>query len=278
MQQKQQKARVSILGSGWLGLACAQLLLAAGYTIKGSSRNPETRNRLREMGAEAFALDLPGSLEEANDFFQACDVLIITLPPGGRQHGQEASEKYLDKLSALLPWLGEASAPKVIYTSSTGVYGASTGPVDEETPLSPTTNSGLAVAAAEEFLRRNVPNLTILRLAGLVGPGRHPGRFYGGRDRVIPQADAPVNLVHQEDVIRAIQLVIGQNLWEKTLNVCAADHPRKGGFYRAAAEALGLSIAGVTAGGEESKVIRSEKIRQLGWLPKYDTAAGLLGF
>jgi nucleoside-diphosphate-sugar epimerase len=140
----------------------------------------------------------------------------------------------------------------------------------------PSTNSSTAVAAAERLLQEHVASLTILRLAGLVGPGRHPGRFYGGRDRAVPQSDAPLNLVHREDVIRAIELVIDRDLWGMTLNVCAADHPKKGKFYQTAAEALGLSVAGLLPGGGEGKVIRSTKIRQLGWLPKYDQAPDLL--
>jgi nucleoside-diphosphate-sugar epimerase len=276
MQHHPQKKSISIIGAGWLGLACAQQLVTSGHSVKGSSRSAATLEALTAMGAQAFRIDLPQTVQNAQDFFRQCEVLIITLPPGGRQHGSATAQMYLAKLTALLPYLKGANAPSVIYTSSTGVYGSVLGEIDESSAPTPDTNSSTAVAAAERLLQEHVASLTILRLAGLVGPGRHPGRFYGGRDRVITQSDAPLNLVHREDVIRAIELVIDRDLWGMTLNVCAADHPKKGKFYQTAAEALGLSVAGLLPGGGEGKVIRSTKIRQLGWLPKYDQAPDLL--
>ena len=48
--------------------------------------------------------------------------------------------------------------------------------------------------------------MDILRLAGLVGPGRHPGRFFAGKSA--PDGQHGVNLVHLEDVIGAIELLL----------------------------------------------------------------------
>ncbi len=45
-----------------------------------------------------------------------------------------------------------------------------------------------------------------LRLAGLVGPGRHPGRFFAGK--TAPDGEHGVNLVHLQDVIGAITLLL----------------------------------------------------------------------
>ncbi|MTB52667.1 SDR family oxidoreductase [Lewinella sp. W8] len=276
MQERANKERISILGAGWLGLACARRLVAAGHSVSGSSRGAETREELRAIGAVAYSLDLPQSAENASELLGDRDVVILTLPPGGRQYGAAATERYLEKLGILLPLLKQKPSPRVIYTSSTGVYGAATGTVDESSPLAPDTHSSRAVVAAEVLLRENLSELTILRLAGLVGPGRHPGRFYGGRDRPIPQADAPVNLVHQLDVVRAIEMVIAQNLWGMTFNVCATAHPQKGEFYGDAAKSLGLSIAGTLPGGENAKVISSDNLRRRGWQPAFDAAEDLL--
>lgn len=267
---------MAILGTGWLGLATARRLSETGYSVKGSSRQVSTREELLKIGAAAYAVDLPDIGPEVLPFFAHNQVLIVTLPPGGRRHGPEAREKYLKKLSALLPFLKADTAPRVIYTSSTGVYGDSPGLLDESAPLAPASHSSEAVVAAEEFLREHASQLTILRLAGLVGTGRHPGRFYGGRDRKIPQGDAPVNLVQREDVVAAIELVIGNNLWGETFNICAGAHPPKAQFYQLAAGALDLPVAGAMPGGKEGKVISSEKIRARGWSPQYDTAEKLI--
>jgi nucleoside-diphosphate-sugar epimerase len=264
-----EKRNISILGCGWLGLPLLTSLVAEGHTVKGSSRNAETLAAIEAAGGQAFNIDLPGEIPE--DFTDGpFSTLIITLPPRGRALGAEATEQYLACLKAI-PLLQSRSAPCVLFTSSTGVYGDEEALITEDSPLAPTTPSGHAVVAAENWLSSAAATHTVLRLAGLVAADRHPGRFYGGRDRPIPQADAPVNVVHRADVIAAIHLLL-EHGWQKgeVYNVCAAAHPTKGDFYTAAAQSLGLPVAGREPGGADGKIINSDKLRALGWQPRWD--------
>lgn len=259
---------ISILGCGWLGLPLLSSLAEAGHHVRGTSRNPDTLRAITAGGGEAFDLTLPGEVPAT--FLAATDVLIITLPPRGRALGDAATENYLQCLRSFETWLNEADSDRrVIFCSSTGVYGEATGVLTETAPLAPDTASGRAVAAAEDWLQQQTTPPTILRLAGLAGPGRHPGRFYGGRDRPIPEADAPVNLVHRDDVISAIHLLLRRED-AATYNVCAAAHPTKGEFYTAAAASLGLEIAGALPGGAAGKRIDSARLRALSWHPVWD--------
>lgn len=264
--------KISIIGSGWLGQPLLQALVHDGHEVIGTSRSVETLDRIEEAGGIGVLLSLPGALPDK--LLNNPEVVIITLPPGGRQLGKDAPGIYLQRLEALAPLLAVGNPPLVLYTSSTGVYGAAAGVVDETAAVQPNTHSGKAVIAAEKWLLREAANLAILRLAGLVGPGRHPGRFYGGRSRPIPQCDAPVNLVHRDDVIAAIKLLLskpaGLASGPQIFNVCAAAHPTKGEFYAAASTALGLEIAGKETGGHNGKIISSDKLRALGWQPQYD--------
>jgi len=262
--------RITIIGCGWLGLPLLQALVTDGHTVRGTSRNQDTLDAIAEAGGIPHFLDLPQP--PPKELLEGIDLLIIALPPGGRRLGRKATEHYLACLSVFQPWLVVESSPHVLFTSSTGVYGAATGVVTEETPLTPETHSARAVAAAEAWLTTQPAPLTILRLAGLTGPGRHPGRFFGGRDRPIPQADAPVNLVLQADVIAAVRTLLPQRLPTGVFNVCAAAHPTKGEFYTAAAHQMGLTVAGAESGGATGKIISSESLRQLGWQPTCDTA------
>jgi nucleoside-diphosphate-sugar epimerase len=168
----------------------------------------------------------------------------------------------------LAPVFSLPNPPKVLFTSSTGIYGSSSGVITETSPIAADTASGKAVAAAEAWLQEQPVSLTICRLAGLIGPDRHPGRFYSGR--TIPQGDAPVNLVVQADVIDAIRLIIRSGLPQGIYNVCAASHPPKGDYYSAAAKAIGLEADGQQAGGEDEKEIDSTKLRAIGWQPASD--------
>lgn len=264
--------KISIIGSGWLGFPLLKSLVEDGHEVIGTSRNPERLAQIEAVGGVGVELALPGPVPEALQ--HTPEVIIITLPPGGRQLGEDAPTVYLKRLEALIPLLTTANPPFVVYTSSTGVYGAAAGAVDETTAVNPNTHSGRAVVAAEQWLQDKVAHLAILRLAGLVGPGRHPGRFYGGRSRPIPQADAPVNLVHQADVIEAVRCVLSVPgifaSGSQIFNVCAAAHPPKGEFYAAASAALNLEIAGREPGGEDGKIISSARLRTLGWQPQHD--------
>lgn len=262
------KLNISILGCGWLGLPLLKSLVEDGHIVKGSSRKVETLAEIQKSGAEAFFIDLPQALPAG--FTAECDVLIFTLPPRGRKLGAAAEDQYLKCLNSLSVWLSMPDAPAIIYTSSTGVYGNREGIVTEETIPQPTTHSSRAVFAAEKWLTSSRVPLSILRLAGLVSADRHPGRFFGGKDQPIRLADAPVNLVHRNDVISAIKCCLLNNRTPVLYNVCAAAHPTKGAFYTAAAHALGLEVKGTKTGGEESKIVNSDKLRALGWEPVWD--------
>lgn len=259
---------ISILGCGWLGLPLLCSLVDAGHDVKGSARRPEPLTAIKAAGGTPFRIDLPGEIPE--DFIGGTDsALIITLPPRGRQLGTAATEHYLACLQSVSRACGE-NQPRVFFTSSTGVYGDAKGEVTEATPPQPNTHSSRAVLAAEEWLQRKFTDLTILRLAGLIAEDRHPGRFYGGRDRLIPNSEAPVNLVHRADVISAIRLLLKKPQSKKLFNVCAASHPAKGAFYKRAANSIGLQVPGFKPGGKGDKIISSHALRELGWAPLHE--------
>lgn len=259
---------ISILGCGWLGMPLLQSLVSAGHHVRGSARKPEVLAQIEAAGGQAFRIDLPQELPA--EFMHACDLLIITLPPRGRALGEATARHYLDCFIPLAGWLNGPRSPAVIFTSSTSVYGDVEGVVTEATPLQPNSHSARAVVEAEEWLAATRCRLTILRLAGLVSADRHPGNFYGGKDRPVPASDAPVNIVHRDDVIAAIGTILSQNA-TGLYNVCAAAHPPKGAFYLAAASALGLEIAGTVAGGQNGKRIDSSRLRASGWMPAWDS-------
>ena len=261
--------KVGILGVGWLGLALAERLVARGVTVHAAATTETKRQSVSDsLGAAVFVVDLPRVTP--SDFFSELTDLVVTIPPGGRKFGAEATDHYLRGLRALLPILSNRPTLRVIYCSSTGVYGSAEGPVTEATPVAPDTHSGRAVVAAERLFTDAGCPLVILRLAGLVGPGRHPGRFFGGKNFPISQSDAPVNLVHQADVVSAIELILATPTITGVYNVCAAAHPSKAVFYGAAAGAVKLAINGSKPGGNNGKVVSSEKLRKLGWAPQID--------
>ena len=259
--------KISILGCGWLGLPLGTRLVNEGFTVKGSSRRSEKHSILKEFGIQPFLVDLqPEVIGEHIDEFFNCDLLIITLPPGRRRPDVETF--YPRAIHNAISLALKNSCQYFIYTSSTGVYGQAKGVVNEESQVKPITASGKAVAQAEQLL--NSYQTTILRLAGLVGPNRHPGRWLAGRTN-LPDGDAPVNLVHQTDIIETVIRVIKQQAWNCTFNVCAANHPSKSDYYTWAAQQLNLEIPHFLPGGQNNKMVDSTVMRkQLGITFKHD--------
>jgi UDP-glucose 4-epimerase len=65
----------------------------------------------------------------------------------------------------------ESNVKRFIYTSSTGVYGSSDGPVDENTPTDPKTIYAISKLRGEEHVRRLIPKMDtfILRCGNAYG-------------------------------------------------------------------------------------------------------------
>ncbi|RMF01315.1 MAG: SDR family oxidoreductase [Bacteroidetes bacterium] len=235
------KQSISILGAGWLGEPLAHQLLRAGYEVRVSTTREEKAARLSTEGLTTYVLHVThrGLQGDARDFLSS-DILILTLPPGGRRD-PAAAQQYPYKVRHILAQALAQRMKYILFTSSTGVYGDTEGWVMEDHSLQPNTASGKALVEAEYDIRTAFgERATILRLAGLFGPDRHPGRWFAGRKN-LANGEQFVNMVHLSDVIGVIQAVITQGAWGHTLNVCADDHPTRRDFYQAAAYDLGLA-------------------------------------
>ena len=257
--------QISILGAGWLGLSLGEALVADGHTVKASTTTRDKLAQIEAAGMQAYQLsiDREGTLSDPGDFFTT-DLLIITLPPGGRRD-PEVEERYPKQVVAIIRAAIRSGIRRLLFTSSTSVYGDVEAEVQETTTLSPATASGRALEAVEGYLQELTDlQVTILRLAGLAGPDRHPGRWFAGKKNV-PNGQQRVNMVHREDVIGIIRAVIQQGGWGEVFNVCADEHPMKADFYRKATEDYGevLPEFVVDPDGPLGKVVSNVKGREM---------------
>ena len=252
------KSTISILGVGWLGFPLAEFLIKKGYTVKGSTTSEYKIHKMLEVGIQPYLIDIRDRIIgiEGEDFFDA-DILIITIPP------KRDIERYIMQMEMITESITESPIQNIIYTSSTGVYGDSKGITTENTPLQPVKASSKAVVQAEKILKNAGKNLTICRLAGLFGGKRQAGRFLAGRSD-LPNGNAPVNLVHQEDCIQVIFQIIQQEKWNEIFNICSDSHPPRKIFYPLQAQRLGLKapiFAPDTVPSSDYKLISNEKVK-----------------
>lgn len=161
------RRNVLIAGCGFVGGALATELVASGDRIWGLRRDvsklPEGVEPLRADLRQAD-LKLPSDL----DF-----VIYAAAADGSDEAAYRAT--YLDGMQNVLAALGaqRGSIRRVLFTSSTGVYGQSDGAwVDEDSPTNPGRATGKVLLAAERLLLDSGFRATVVRFAGIYGPGR----------------------------------------------------------------------------------------------------------
>ncbi|UPL51143.1 NAD(P)H-binding protein [Hymenobacter sublimis] len=252
---------VAVLGCGWLGLPLAQALVALGYRVHGSTTTPGQLLTLRDAGIRPFLLRLAPILSATDaDTLRAqlqdADVLVLNVPP---TRGAGSAEAYPALLRPVAEAAAQAGVRHVLLVSSTGVYA-------DEPRLMREPDAQAAPTATAPLLQAEAlfqgPHHTVVRLAGLMGPGRAPGRFLAGRAGV-PHGEAPVNLIHLQDCISLLSRIIEQELWGYTFNASAATHPTRRTFYTAAATRLGLQPPTFLEESSGGKQIDSSLIREL---------------
>ncbi len=225
---------ISILGCGWLGLPLGTFLYQKGYSVKGSTRDKQKIDSIKESNIEPYLLTLEPEIicERKQNFFNA-DVLVINIPPPRRE---DVAEYHSAQIRSLIEEIVRAEVKKVLFVSSTSVYPETNGVVYESETLPPEKPSGIALKRVESMLLGSSAfKTTALRLAGLIGYDRNPRNFLKKR-RVVHKIDAPVNLVHRDDCIGVIYQVIKNDVWGKVYNVCCDEHPTRAAFYKNEAE------------------------------------------
>ncbi|TLU67106.1 hypothetical protein FE810_02130 [Thalassotalea litorea] len=238
---------ITIIGAGWLGLPLAQHLKANGADVLVTATSDENVKVLAGKGLTAVCYQVKPENNCANDPVDglmnaqsrksrvfASDVVVVCIPPRIR-HGQTDYPNIIAQL------VKDASSVKsqvkqFILCSSTAVYNGLAAAVDETSELNLTTEKTKILAQAEQqVLRSSIPLSQVIRLGGLIGPNRHPGKFFRA-GRVIPNPDSVINFIHQADVIGIIGFMIENcaTLTADIINAVAPAHPSRREFYQAA--------------------------------------------
>lgn len=234
-------AKISILGCGWLGFPLAKSLLNKGFPVKGSTTSEGKISVLENSGIQPFliSLDSNGISGDIYSFLNESEILVIDIPPKLRGNSKE---DFVGKIKVLIPFIEKSTVEKVLFVSSTSVYGDNNDLVTEETPLNPDSEGGKQLAIVENLLQNNTHfKTTVLRFGGLIGEDRHPVKFLSGREN-LDNPEAPINLIHQKDCIGIIQKIIELNAWGKTFNAVAPFHPSREVYYTQKALELNLAV------------------------------------
>jgi nucleoside-diphosphate-sugar epimerase len=222
---------IGIIGCGWLGLPLAEDLIKKGFKINGTTTSKEKMFILSEKDITPFhiALSENSILGNIEEFLKGVTILIINIPP--KLRGKGPKESLIDKITLLHTAIKNSKVTKVLFISSTAVYGDAEGTVTERTTPIPTTESGKQLLECERLFQNDtVLDTTIIRFGGLLGPNRHPITMLSGKKN-LEGGNAPVNLIHLDDCIGIIKTVIKIGYWGEVLNAVYPEHPTKQDYY-----------------------------------------------
>jgi nucleoside-diphosphate-sugar epimerase len=281
-----------IVGCGDVGLRVVRLL-APRWRILALTSSPQRTAELRAAGALPLLgdLDRPQTLGRLAGL--ADRVLHLAPPPGS---GDEDP-----RTAALLRALARRGRPpRIVYGSTTGVYGDCGGTwIDETRSLAPATARARRRVDAERrirfFGRAHGTPASILRIPGIYAPDREGGdpreRVARGAPLLVRAEDVYTNHVHADDLARACVLALLRGLPQRAYNVCDdADLPM-GDHYDRVADLCGLPRPPRLTREQmqqrvspmqwsfmnESRRIRSERSRrELRWRLRYPTVGEAL--
>ena len=234
-----------IVGCGYLGERVAKLWRDASDEIHVVTRSAQRAQEFAAQGFHPIVADVcdPKSL----DNLPTVDTVLFAVGYERNSHysiEQVYAQGFANVLAAL-----PTNTSRVIYISTTGVYGPASGEwVDEETPTAPERAGGQASLAAEQVLASHPlgKRSIILRLAGIYGPNRIPylDKLRAGEPLAVP-SEGWLNLIHVED---AAAIVLAADQWAAAKPIangpevfCVSDGQPvvRGDYYREVARLIG---------------------------------------
>jgi nucleoside-diphosphate-sugar epimerase len=232
--------KVFIAGCGYIGERIARSYQESGAEVICMVRSPEHGSRLESAGFTTVvsALDDVAALPPLDITGR---ILFYLVPPPGGGIADSRARNFIAHIS-------QTEKPaKIVYMSSTSVYGGAGGEVvTEESPTVPDSAMGKRRLDAEAAFReygaaRGVPVL-ILRVSGIYGPGRLPlMQISQGQPLLNEVESGPSNRIHADD-LAAVSIAAAENGGSGDIfNISDGQPSSMTSYFNACADALGLS-------------------------------------
>ncbi len=197
--------RTLIAGCGYVGVALGERLVADGHEVWGLRRNGS--------GLPASIRPIAADLGDASQLQNLPSELDYVVYAASAGEGSEAAYRraYVAGLGNILAGLRGHRPRRVFFTSSTAVYAQADGSwVDEESETSPLHFTGAVTLEAERLLQQSSLPATIVRCAGIYGPGRHR-LIESVRQGTAAMTHRFTNRIHRDDLAGAIGHLIRVN-------------------------------------------------------------------
>ena len=230
-----------VVGCGDIGLRVLRLLRGRWRLLALTS----SADRCAELRA-AGALPLLGNLDDAASLHRLAglaDAVLHLAPPPAQGRSDQRTAHLLQALARC------ARLKRLVYASTTGVYGDAAGArFDETRCLAPATDRARRRVDAEQRLRRFGRDtgvaVTLLRIPGIYAgdrPGGHPReRLARGAPVLHAEDDVYTNHIHADDLARACVAALYRGGRQRVIHVCDDSDLRMGDYFDLAADLSGL--------------------------------------
>jgi len=193
---------VLIAGCGYVGLRLGGLL-APRARVWGLRRDPGTV----PPPISPLAADLRQALPPLPGGIVAAVFAAAPESPDRRLYRSIYVDGLRRLIDALLAVDGGRGASRLVFCSSTSVYGQQDGSwVDERSATRPASWRGEVLLEAEGLLRQAPLSAAVARLSGIYGPGRSRllRRVAHGRAPLQPEPSSWTNRIHRDDCAGAL--------------------------------------------------------------------------
>ncbi|HTE54258.1 MAG TPA: NAD-dependent epimerase/dehydratase family protein [Kofleriaceae bacterium] len=227
-----------LVGCGYTATRLARRLLADGARVIATRRTDDAAAMTgEELGPQADVRVADLLLPQTLDGLIPDGATVVHSAPPAPVVEPGAAEEHLIAAAAA------ARARRLVYVSSTGVYGrGSGGEIDEDAPLAPTGPIGARRLEAERALiaaaRRAGLEVVSLRAAAIYGPHRGSHVSIASGSHRVPEGAGLVSRIHVDDLGSAIlTAALAPRLPHTVFNV-ADDEPTMARDYADAVAAL----------------------------------------
>lgn len=227
--------RIAMIGTGWLGEKLAQFLVAKNQHVIATTTSPEKIIALGDIATEVHLLDFTKNPDFS--VLANVDVAIFSMPIA--KHDWYAGFQKLNQ-----------EFTKTLLFSSTGIY-----PQEKKTfTEDDEDNLRTDLLTSEETVQKKYPQTIILRLAGLMGDERTIQNIY--KNRAPEHPNKRVNLIHYQDILEMVWLLIQSEQRSRIYNIVAPEHPT-------VAEILNTNeTSGETLAEADQRIISSQRFIQ----------------
>jgi nucleoside-diphosphate-sugar epimerase len=237
-----------LVGCGDIAQRAAPWLVKR-FKVIALVRNPSLIPTWRNLGCTPILADLdnPKSLLRIRGIANL--VLHLAPPPNASPTAGNKDTRTANLLHALgnLALMKGRSLPsRLVYVSTTGVYGDCQGAlIDERRPVSPTTDRAKRRVDAETRLlawgRANDSSVCILRAPGIYAADRLPLlRIQQALPTLHPDEDVFTNHIHADDLAMACCLALFRGSAGQIINVVDDSDMKMGDYFRSIADAFKL--------------------------------------